>query len=461
MPGTATAPTGAGRATDSGPGSVASTGFDRARGDAGAAGRSRQRRPARSPSKWSWHHGRRDPRQRAARHAVRGARPAPRPHDLGLCHGASALPARGACKQPERCKPRRPLTVAMAERGRPCHYSAEVTPSEPGTGGTGPAGAVIRGFAVGRIGGVPIVIAPSWVVSVAVIAALGVPVVSQVVPGTSTGLAVVVSVMLGLALGASVLAHEFGHCLAARALGMTVISVRLYLLGGVSELARVPRSPREEAIIAAAGPAVSGALAGVFALLVKLTGHRVGELAAGVADGVVQPGGRRLQSAARAAVGRRAGPSRRGVAGVGQPPGRHHRRGGRRLPDRGAAGRLGRGPGDQQRRRGPAAGGDRRGHRAVRRGRGRGGGPAAATDRLAAGHDAGVAGPAGRGVAHRNPGGDRTGDRRPAGGHSHRGRRRRAGTAGRRGGPRIGGSGPARPRVTGRQGPAARGDPAR
>ena len=38
--------------------------------------------------------------------------------------------------------------------------------------------------------------------------------------------------------------------------------VRLYLLGGVSELARAPRSPREEAIIAAAGPAVSAVLAG-------------------------------------------------------------------------------------------------------------------------------------------------------------------------------------------------------
>jgi Zn-dependent protease len=164
-----------------------------------------------------------------------------------------------------RCPP------TVAGRARPWHYPSGVTPSDPGTGGTGPAGAATRGFAVGRIGGVPIVIAPSWVLSVAVIAALGVPVISQVVPGTSTALAIVVSITLGVALGASVLAHELGHCLAARHLGMTVVSVRLYLLGGVSELARVPRSPREEAVIAAAGPAVSGAVAGVFALLVRLT----------------------------------------------------------------------------------------------------------------------------------------------------------------------------------------------
>ena len=73
----------------------------------------------------------------------------------------------------------------------------------------------------------------------------------QVVPGTGTAAAVAVSVLLGVLLGASVLAHELGHCLAARMLGMTVVGVRLYLLGGVSELARVPRSPREEAIIKA------------------------------------------------------------------------------------------------------------------------------------------------------------------------------------------------------------------
>ncbi len=130
---------------------------------------------------------------------------------------------------------------------------------------------VVRGFPIGRIGGVPIVVSPSWVLSVAVIAALGVPVISRVVPGTSTGLAAAVCVVLGVALGASVLAHELGHCLAARRLDVTVVGVRLYLLGGVSELAGVPRSPREEAIIAGAGPAVSAALAGACALLLTAT----------------------------------------------------------------------------------------------------------------------------------------------------------------------------------------------
>ena len=124
---------------------------------------------------------------------------------------------------------------------------------------------------MGRIGGVPIVVAPSWVLSVAVIVALGVPVISQVVPGTGTGAGRRGVDLLGVLLGASVLAHELGHCLAARVLGMQVVGVRLYLLGGVSELAKAPRSPREEAIIAAAGPAVSAVLAGAFWLAVAAT----------------------------------------------------------------------------------------------------------------------------------------------------------------------------------------------
>ena len=129
----------------------------------------------------------------------------------------------------------------------------------------------LSGFRIGRIGGVPITVAPTGVLSVAVIAALGAPVVARVVPGTGTVAAVGVAVLLAVLLAASVLAHEIGHCIAARLLGLKVVEVRLYLLGGVSQLAGVPRSPREESIVAAVGPAVSAVLAGVFFLGVPAT----------------------------------------------------------------------------------------------------------------------------------------------------------------------------------------------
>lgn len=119
------------------------------------------------------------------------------------------------------------------------------------------------GFQVARIAGVPIFVAPSWVASVAVIAVLGVPVVQQAVPGTSTTLAVTIAILLGVLLGVSVLAHELGHCVAARLVGSRVLGVRLYLLGGASELVGVPRTPRDEAVIAGAGPVVSAVVAGL------------------------------------------------------------------------------------------------------------------------------------------------------------------------------------------------------
>lgn len=150
-----------------------------------------------------------------------------------------------------------------------CHYPFKVTSTDSGSADRRRGSP--RAVVLGRIAGVPVAVAPSWALSIVVIGALGVPIIMQTVPSTETIVAVAVSVLLGILLGASVLAHELGHCLSARLLGMSVVSVRLYLLGGVSELQRLPRNPREEALIAAAGPAVSGVLAGVFWLLAQLT----------------------------------------------------------------------------------------------------------------------------------------------------------------------------------------------
>lgn len=122
---------------------------------------------------------------------------------------------------------------------------------------------------MGRIAGIRILITPSWIASVAVIAVLGLPLVRRVVPGTAV--AVAVAIALGVLLGVSVLAHELGHCVVARMLGIDVVAVRLYLLGGVSELAGGPVTPRAEALVAAAGPATSGLLAGVCWLALQAT----------------------------------------------------------------------------------------------------------------------------------------------------------------------------------------------
>jgi Zn-dependent protease len=76
-------------------------------------------------------------------------------------------------------------------------------------------------------------------------------------PGMSGLLAV------GIAF-ASVVLHELGHAVVARQLGVHVTGIELGFLGGAAKMANLPRTPRHELLIAAAGPAVSLMLGGAF-----------------------------------------------------------------------------------------------------------------------------------------------------------------------------------------------------
>lgn len=78
--------------------------------------------------------------------------------------------------------------------------------------------------------------------------------------------------LLLLALFACILLHEFGHILMARRFGVRTPDVILLPIGGVARLERIPDEPRQELLIALAGPAVTAALALIFYLLLRLTG---------------------------------------------------------------------------------------------------------------------------------------------------------------------------------------------
>ena len=115
-----------------------------------------------------------------------------------------------------------------------------------------------RSIRIARIAGIPVGISPLWLIIVALITwSLG----DGYYPGEVHGIAPFASYGLGLAsallLFASILAHEFGHALVARRLGVEIEEIDLWLLGGVARMHGQPKTAGDELRFALAGPAVT------------------------------------------------------------------------------------------------------------------------------------------------------------------------------------------------------------
>jgi Zn-dependent protease/predicted transcriptional regulator len=128
------------------------------------------------------------------------------------------------------------------------------------------------GVHIGRIFGINIQIDWSWVfIFLLVTWSLAVGLFPSWHPDWSPALSWVVALSASILFFASVLIHELAHSLVAKAKGLPVRRIILFLFGGVSNIEREPPSPKAEFIITIVGPVTSLALGAFFLMLSRFS----------------------------------------------------------------------------------------------------------------------------------------------------------------------------------------------
>ncbi len=170
------------------------------------------------------------------------------------------------------------------------------------------------GFVAGRVLGAPVIVQPSTLVMLAVLAYI-----FASTGGQTTARTLSIGFLLAASLVGSVLLHEVAHAIAARAFGRKVTEIVLTLWGGHTSFDASGLTPLVNGVTALAGPAMNLVIAGVARLALDLTntGGLAGDVLAYVAwanvllavfnvlPGIPMDGGRVLESIVWGATGNR------------------------------------------------------------------------------------------------------------------------------------------------------------
>ncbi|HEY5184523.1 MAG TPA: site-2 protease family protein [Actinomycetes bacterium] len=148
--------------------------------------------------------------------------------------------------------------------------------STDGGSGTPQAPQRAQGVKVGSFLGIPIYANVSLFVTAGLLALAFLPSIQNYDPSIGST-KYLVAIMFAALLYLSILIHEVAHAAVARAFGLPVSSITLYMLGGVTALDRKAPTPGRDFAISGAGPAATLLLAGFG--MVGLTVTSSGQLA--------------------------------------------------------------------------------------------------------------------------------------------------------------------------------------
>src|ERR1051325_9513060 len=113
-----------------------------------------------------------------------------------------------------------------------------------------------QSLSIGRILGIPVRIHATWLLAFAFVTwGLGSGYFRLIIPRQQgLQLALLFGAIAALLLFGSVLVHELSHSLVAKARGMRVYDITLFIFGGVSNIGDDVRSARDEFVVSVVGP---------------------------------------------------------------------------------------------------------------------------------------------------------------------------------------------------------------